>query len=409
MVLPQPKTLRLGTILFGILALVLVGLVLQLYYSVVTVIGLSLLLTYLLLVPVNALERVFLSIESYLLHHQLLGQRSLLRLPLFRPRFLAVLAVFVIMALTFGVSIQTVFPSLALQLTDLARAIPGYAEQAAQFMQNPAWFSQAEAWLPAEWVAFINPDWLTQLREQWGSASLSQTETIGNFLDKASQWLVTGATLAVDQLSTIVTNALTHLSLWVVSLLLIFYSLLDGKRLSFQAVHCLPIQVRHVGSQLLSALNDVMLSYVKGQVLLGLLTGFYMLIVYSIFGVKYALLLALVFAVAEFLPVVGTWLGITPGLLVILFTQGPWVVLWVWLCSYCFQTVKDNILQPKIAGDIMGLHPVVVILSLLFAAKVSGLLGVVLVLPLVSFIRLGFRILLQQDTHATANRLESNL
>jgi predicted PurR-regulated permease PerM len=119
--------------------------------------------------------------------------------------------------------------------------------------------------------------------------------------------------------------------------------------------------------------------------------------VYSIFHVPYAILLGSIFALAELLPVVGTWIGITIGLTVILLTMDPIVAFWVWLCSYCYQTIKDNILAPKVVGDVMGLHPMVIILALLICAKIAGLLGVLMALPLASAVNVVIRLLLQKD------------
>jgi predicted PurR-regulated permease PerM len=50
-------------------------------------------------------------------------------------------------------------------------------------------------------------------------------------------------------------------------------------------------------------------------------------------------------------------------------------------CSYVFQTIKDNILQPQVVGNALGLHPILIIISLLLGAKVAGLVGVVIALP----------------------------
>jgi predicted PurR-regulated permease PerM len=71
--------------------------------------------------------------------------------------------------------------------------------------------------------------------------------------------------------------------------------------------------------------------------------------------------------------------------------------VWVWLCSYCYQTIKDNILAPKVVGDVMGLHPLVIVLSLLICAQVAGLLGVLVALPLASAVNVIIRLLLHKE------------
>ena len=171
--------------------------------------------------------------------------------------------------------------------------------------------------------------------------------------------------------------------LWVVLLLVyVFYALLDGQNMlqDLYTRFSPPVQ-KHLRN-FSSDLHNIMLAFIKGQVILGLLTGVYMFIVYSVFGVEYALLLASIFAIAELLPIVGTYIGFTPGLLLIALSGDFGTLLAVFACSYIWQSIKDNILQPQIFGNALGLHPVVVLLSLVICGKLGGLIGVLLAVPI---------------------------
>ena len=119
--------------------------------------------------------------------------------------------------------------------------------------------------------------------------------------------------------------------------------------------------------------------------LLGMVTGLFMMLVYTVFDVPYAIFLGAFFAISEILPVVGTWIGFTPGIVVLLFIN-PLKLLAVMGICYIYQSIKDNLVAPKIVGDIMGLHPVMVILSLLICAKIAGLVGVLFAIPLASMV-----------------------
>lgn len=110
---------------------------------------------------------------------------------------------------------------------------------------------------------------------------------------------------------------------------------------------------------------------------------------------KFALLLAVIFFVAELLPVVGTWIGIIPGLLVAYFSGGLSVAFWVWVCSYAYQTVKDNIVAPKIVGDVMGLHPLVVLFSIVLFTQWFGLVGTLFAIPVTAFVHVSWNYVLQ--------------
>ena|GEM_PF-1583169 len=183
----------------------------------------------------------------------------------------------------------------------------------------------------------------------------------------------------------------------VTGILLTFYFLSDGRRIRHEFIRLFPTAGQQQLNYLMDSFHQIMFAFIKGQVMLGILTGAYMFIVYSVLHVPYAFLLGSIFALAELLPVVGTWIGIGIGLTVVLFSMDPITAFWVWLCSYCYQTVKDNILAPKVVGDVMGLHPLVIILSLLVCAQVAGLLGVLVALPLASALNVIVRWLLHKE------------
>jgi predicted PurR-regulated permease PerM len=202
---------------------------------------------------------------------------------------------------------------------------------------------------------------------------------------------------AIPNLIAVFAGTINGLVYFLAGVVLTFYFLIDGSKLKQEFLKLLPSNSQPTATYLLETFHQVMFAFIKGQVLLGVLTGVYMFIIYSIFHVPYALLLGCVFALAELLPVVGTWIGIGIGLTVILLNMDPAIALYVWACSYAYQTIKDNILAPKVVGDVMGLHPMVIILALLICAQVAGLLGVLLALPLASAINVIIRLLLHKD------------
>jgi predicted PurR-regulated permease PerM len=138
----------------------------------------------------------------------------------------------------------------------------------------------------------------------------------------------------------------------------------------------------------MQSMHQVMFNFVKGQVVLAIVSGIFMFILYSIFQVKYAIFLSAFFTVAEILPVIGPWIAFTPGILVILFSDHPEHAFYIW---FIYVLIKDNFILPKVVGEVMGLHPVVVIFAILICAKLGGVMGVVLALPVASVLNLFLR------------------
>lgn len=197
------------------------------------------------------------------------------------------------------------------------------------------------------------------------------------WLDSLNDWF----RLGIGESNQFVNVSLTRL-LWMLLLFVyIFYALLEGQFALQQGYNRLPVGWRSHVKAFVEDLHQVMLAFVQGQVFLGLLTGLYMFVVYSLFGVDYALLFASLFAVAELLPIIGTYIGFTPALLFMAFTGDFTTLLGVFTSSYIWQSLKDNILQPQLMGNKLGMHPVFILVSLVICGKLGGVLGVLLAIP----------------------------
>jgi predicted PurR-regulated permease PerM len=117
--------------------------------------------------------------------------------------------------------------------------------------------------------------------------------------------------------------------------------------------------------------------------------------VLAILGVNNALALGILAGILEFLPVVGPLLSAVAAVLVALF-QGtnswglsPLVFAGVVLAAMILiQQIENYLLVPRIVGDSLELHPLVVMISVLMGTSLAGLLGAVLAAPVVATIKL---------------------
>lgn len=105
-----------------------------------------------------------------------------------------------------------------------------------------------------------------------------------------------------------------------------------------------------------------------------LLTGFFVL------GVPYALLLAVLIAVLDFLPIFGTGTALLPWAVVKLF-MGEYAFGIGLILLYVLTQVTRQVIQPKIVGDTMGIPPLLTLLFLYLGFKLSGIAGMILAVP----------------------------
>lgn len=133
-------------------------------------------------------------------------------------------------------------------------------------------------------------------------------------------------------------------------------------------------------TDLLNHISQKMGLWLRGQLLLGLIVGLLVYVGLKIIGVKYALVLALLSAITELIPFIGPFIGAVPGVL-IAFTQAPVLGLLAIGIYIGVQLLENYFITPRVMSRAVGLTPLLVIIALLIGAKLAGVLGALLAVP----------------------------
>lgn len=185
-------------------------------------------------------------------------------------------------------------------------------------------------------------------------------------------------------------NHLREAAELLVSLLLApflaFYLLKDIDRFKERVVRALPRSRRHEILALLRSLDRVISGFVRGQILLGLTVGGLAAAVTYLLGLRYTLLLGIWAGLTEFIPYVGPVLGAIPAVLAGL-AVSPLAGLEVAIAFAVIQQLENAVLSPKIMGESVGLHPLVVMLAILSGGYLLGTWGLLLALPVAGVVR----------------------
>ena len=120
--------------------------------------------------------------------------------------------------------------------------------------------------------------------------------------------------------------------------------------------------------------------WLRGQVILSFIIFCLTFLCLYILGVRYALVLALLAGLTEYIPYFGPFLGAIPAVF-LAFTQSPVLALFVALIYYLIQLVENNIIVPKLMQKVVGLNPIVSIIVILTGYKIAGVLGAILAVP----------------------------
>ncbi|TBR58077.1 AI-2E family transporter [Westiellopsis prolifica IICB1] len=179
-------------------------------------------------------------------------------------------------------------------------------------------------------------------------------------------------------LQTFLTNFVTFILISVVA----FFMLLDGDKLWNLMIKVIP---KHRRSRFTSIIQRNFLGFFQGQLLLTLFLTGSTFILFLLLKVPFALILSVIVGILDIIPGIGATLGIATITLIVL-SQGVWLALKVLVACIILQQIQDNLIAPRIMQGALNLNPVVVFFALLVGARVAGLLGIFIAIPIAGVI-----------------------
>jgi predicted PurR-regulated permease PerM len=303
-----------------------------------------------------------------------------------RPRWIAPLAwrgvVSLAVTLGFlalvGVVVVAFLTPFVSEARDFLRDLPRYQEQLSRTAAD--WQAAYTAWY----------DSLTPQAQAWLD---NQRESLLRSLNRATEDLQATLQGALQQTGQLV-NLLVELFLVPV---IVFYLLFDSHRLKRETLRWLPPRYVRTALTLMQETNRVMRGYIIAQLILGVIAGIATWVGLQLMGVRYAATLAMFAGIARAIPVIGPVIAGAPIVLIGLIQGGLPLGLQLTLFITALFVVEHKMIMPKIIGDRVDLHPVLVIIVLLISGKFFGLMGMFFGVPVAVIVR---NVLLQQARRA---------
>lgn len=320
-----------------ILVLLLTGLTLAVmaFAGILLPFLVSLVITYLLLGPVRLLERLHV------------------------PRLLAVVLVSVGFLTAVAFLMLTVVPVMVQQAVDLARNLPSiFAAMQTALME-----------LPEKYPALFD----SQQMEQVIASLRSEVLILGQ---RVLGWSVTSLyTLA----------ALTIYAVLVP--LLVFFMLKDRERIVNWMVQFLP-EERPLADRVWRDVDRQLGNYIRGKVVEIIIVGLVTYIGFMLVGLNFSLLLAVLTGLSVLVPYIGATVVTLPVAVIayVQFGLGPGF-LWAVGTYLVIQALDGNVLVPVLFSEVVNLHPVAIIVAILFFGGVWGFWGIVFAIPLATVVQ----------------------
>lgn len=273
-------------------------------------------------------------------------------------RMMATVVILVTFIVVFVLALMIIIPVLVSQLNEFIQHIPGYITDLQSFIatSNAAWL----------------PEWLNG--------------QVGTMKENFSKLLAEGAGFVGTLFAQIWNSgkALVDIaSLLVVTPVVAFYLLLDWDRMIAKVDRWIPRDQVNAVREIAREMDSTIAGFVRGQGSLCLILGIFYAVGLSLIGLNFGLLIGFFTGMITFIPYIGSTVGLilAVGVAVVQFWPDYlWVVVVV-AFFFVGQFIEGNILQPKLVGESVGLHPVWLMFALFAFGALFGFVGVLVAVP----------------------------
>lgn len=322
---------------------------LQNFVSLISPFLMGFLFAYLLIRPLRR-------IENALERHVLRG-----RMKPGARRNLSILLVLLLAGAFLGVISSFVVPQLVQSLTTLTNSLPGYAKS-----------------LEALVTSLLSA---SGLGENLYEAALPYWESIlnylTNFLSQLAPWLINSSVALASKVMNL-----------LVSFIVTIYLLSSKETFAMQLKKlCYALLPRRAVQALLevTALVDRTFGgYINGQLLDALIVGTITTLSMLALRLPYALLIGVIVACTNVIPMIGPFIGAIPSTFIILMAGKPLQAVIFVVLILVIQQIDGNILVPKIIGDSTGLSGFWVLFAIMVAGGLFGIVGIAVCVPTLS-------------------------
>ena len=284
-----------------------------------------------------------------------------------KNRMVSVIVTILLVAGLLTGAVAAVVPAISRQATSLSQSIKTYVSN----------------WDGNEYFSPRANERIEQLIQSMDIKALLQSEQVQQGIKKLipvlGDWVTSGV------------NAVMSLAVVFICLLYVIFLLIDYEKITSNWHKYLPERFRDTIVMLISDLDRNMNAYFRGQALVASIVGILFAIGFQIIGLPMGIGIGLFIGMLNLVPYMQA-LGIPPCILLGLI-QAAETARPVWVVMLCIaavfiivQTIQDMVLVPKIMGDVTGMGPAWILLSLSVWGSLLGFVGMIIALPITTLL-----------------------
>lgn len=181
-------------------------------------------------------------------------------------------------------------------------------------------------------------------------------------------------------------NVATKVVSIILTPILTLYFLVDKDYFKEKSIKLIPKKHREDVLYLTSSINISLSKFIRGRLLMSLYVGVSVTILLLIMGIEFAVVIGLITGLFDIVPYLGPFVGFLPAVF-FAFISKPIKAVWVSVIFVLIQWTENNILAPKIIGENLDMHPMIILLSIIVGGGIFGVFGMIISVPLVSITR----------------------
>ncbi len=270
------------------------------------------------------------------------------------PRGLAISLVYfglIVIMIVIGIFLV---PVTVTQFSQLGANLPGYIAQAPNWTETLQ-ENLARLNIYVDLTSIYRPEELTRRAESIGTA------------------IIQNALVVVTQVASGVASAL-------VVIILSFYIMMDGKKVTKQVLALIPTQYYDELSVAGKSIERTFGGFIRGQLLMALLYAVFVALAMTIARLRFAIAIGSLAGLIMFVPVIGAPIAMALPAIIALF-QNPSLALLMLMIMTVYQQLLLHIVMPKVMSEVIGMPPLLILAAIMISARLIGLWGFIFGIP----------------------------
>ncbi|MCK8825085.1 AI-2E family transporter [Fuchsiella alkaliacetigena] len=185
----------------------------------------------------------------------------------------------------------------------------------------------------------------------------------------------------VERTTEVILLSLSRILSLVLAPILAFYILKDIESIKDSLWSLIPKKQRQETKTLLKKIDRVLLDYLKGQLLVSALIGLLSVLGLYFLRIRFNIIIGIFAGIMNIIPYLGPIMGTIPAVIIASFDSFKLVIAVV-VFFVLIQQLESSLISPKIVGDRVGLHPTLIIFSLLAGGELLGVIGMFVAVPI---------------------------